>query len=126
MDMKTKDTITIKMEPDILNLFWDEEGFAIGDTESISVNEHYEVNLNINGLQEWLWEYENQCLIPCEAGEISLEELNKTFDWKSFHERGLAFAAQVKKLLPLYTELFYCSPFEDRSGIIDSDGILIK
>ena len=116
----------IKMEPDALNLFWDEEGFAIGDTESISVNEHYEVNLNINGLQEWLWEYENQCLIPCEAGEISLEDLNKTFDWKSFHERGLAFAAQVKKLLPLYTELIYCSPFEDRSGIIGSDGIVIK
>lgn len=126
MDMKTKDTITIKMEPDILNLFWDEEGFSIGDAESISVNEHYEVNLNINGLQEWLWEYENQCLIPCEAGEISLEDLNKTFDWKSFHERGLAFAAQVKKLLPLYTELIYCSPFEDSSGIISSDGILIK
>ena len=126
MDMKTKDTITIKMEPDILNLFWDEEGTAIGDSESISINEHYEVNLNINGLQEWLWEYENQCLIPCEAGEISLEDLNKTFDWKSFHERGLVFAAHVKKLLPLYTELIYCSPFEDRSGIIGSDGILIK
>ena len=118
--------IIIKMEPDALNLFWDEEGTAIGDTKSISVNDHYEVNLDINGLQEWLWEYENQCLIPCESGEMSLEELNKTFDWKSFHERGLAFAAQVKKLLPLYTELFYCSPFEDRSGIIDSDGILIK
>ena len=118
--------ITIKMEPDALNLFWDEEGTAIGDTESISVNEHYEVNLDIKGLQEWLWEYENQCLIPCESGDISLDELNKTFDWKSFHERGLAFAAQVKKLLPLYTELIYCSPFEDRSGIIDSDGILIK
>ena len=118
--------ITIKMEPEALNLFWNEEGTAIGDTESISVNEHYEVNLDIKGLQEWLWEYENQCLIPCESGDISLDELNKTFDWKSFHDRGLAFAAQVKKLLPLYTELIYCSPFEDRSGIIDSDGILIK
>ena len=118
--------ITIKMEPDALNLFWDEEGTAIGDTKSISVNEHYEVNLDINGLQEWLWEYENQCLIPCESGKMSLEELNKSFDWKTFHERGLAFAAQVKKRLPLYTELIYCSPFEDSSGIIDSDGVLIK
>lgn len=118
--------IRIKMEPDAEALFWDEEGTAIGDTESISINDHYEVKLNIKGLQEWLWEYENQCLIPCESGKISLEDLNKTFDWKSFHERGLAFAAQVKKLLPLYTELIYCSPFEDRSGIINSDGILIK
>lgn len=118
--------IIIKMEPDALNLFWDEEGTAIGDTKSISVNDHYEVNLDINELQEWLWEYENKCLIPCESGEIPLEELNKTFDWKSFHERGLTFAAQVKKRLPLYTELIYCSPFEDRSGIIDSDGIIIN
>ena len=73
--------IKIKMEPDILNLFWDEEETSIGDTESISINDHYEINLDIKGLQEWLWEYENQCLIPCESGEISLEELNKTFDW---------------------------------------------
>lgn len=70
MEIKTKDTITIKMEPAILNLFWDEEGTAIGDSESISINEHYEVKLNIQDLQEWLWEYENQCLIPCETGEI--------------------------------------------------------
>ncbi len=118
--------IIIKMEPDAEALFWDEEGTAIGNTESISINDHYEVKLNIKGLQEWLWEYENQCLIPCESGKISLEALNKTFDWKSFHERGLAFAAQVKKLLPLYTELIYFSPFEDRSGIIDSNGVLIK
>lgn len=76
--------------------------------------------------KEWTLEYENQCLIPCKSGEMSLEELNKSFDWKTFHERVLAFAAQVKKLLPLYTELIYCSPFEDKSGIIDRNGILIK
>lgn len=116
----------IKMEPDALNLFWDEEDTAIGDSESISINDHYEVKLNIKGLQEWLWEYENQCLVPCESGEKTLEELNKTFDWKSFHDRGLSFAAQVKKLLPLNTELIYCSPFEDKSRIIDRNGILIK
>ena len=118
--------IKIKMEPDILNLFWDEEETSIGDTESISINDHYEINLDIKGLQEWLWEYENQCLIPCETGETTPEELLKTFDWKSFHKKGLAFAAQIKKLLPLSVELTYCRPFEDKSGIINSDGIVIK
>lgn len=117
--------IKIKMEPDILNLFWDEEGSSIGDTESIYIN-NYEINLDIKGLQEWLREYENKCLIPCEAGEITPEELLKTFDWKSFHKKGLAFAAQIKKLLPLSVELTYCRPFEDKSGIINSDGIVIK
>lgn len=123
---KCLETTAIKMEPDTLNLFWDEEGTAIGNTEYISINDHFEINLDIKGLQEWLWEYENQCLVPCESGEKTLEELNKSFDWKSFHERGLSFAAQVKKLLPLNTEMIYCSPFEDKSGIIDSNGILIK
>lgn len=118
--------IKIKMEPDALNLFWDEEGTAIGDTESISINGHYEVKLNIKELQEWLLEYEHQCLIPCEAGETTPEELLNIFDWKSFHEKGLAFAAQIKKLLPLCVELIYCRPFEDKSGIINSDGIVIK
>ena len=118
--------IRIKMEPDAQKLFWDEEGTAIGDTESISINDHYEINLDIKGFQEWLREYENQCLIPCEAGETTPEELLNIFDWKSFHEKGLAFAAQIKKLLPLCVELIYCRPFEDKSGIINSDGIVIK
>lgn len=118
--------ISIKMEPDAQNLFWNEEGESIGNAESLLVNEHYDIKLNIEGLQEWLSEYENQCLIPCESGTITLEELNKTFDWESFHKRGLAFAAQVKRYLPICVELIYYSPFEDRSGIIDSDGVLIK
>ena len=118
--------IKIKMEPDAAALFWDEEGTAIGDTESISINDHYEVKLNIKELQEWLLEYEHQCLIPCEAGEKTPEELLNIFDWKSFHEKGLAFAAQIKELLPLCVELIYCRPFEDKSGIINSDGIVIK
>ena len=57
------DGIKIKMEPDAQKLFWDEEGTAIGDTESISINDHYEVKLNIKELQEWLLEYEHQCLL---------------------------------------------------------------
>ena len=118
--------LSIKMEPDAQNLFWNEKGESIGNAESLLVNEHYDIKLNIEGLQEWLREYENQCLIPCESGTITLEELNKTFDWESFHKRGLAFAAQVKRYLPICVELIYYSPFEDRSGIIDSDGVLIK
>ena len=53
----------IRMEPDAQNLFWNEEGESIGNAESLLVNEHYDIKLNIEGLQEWLSEYENQCLI---------------------------------------------------------------
>ena len=112
---------TIKMEPDANALFWDEEDTCIGDAQSISLENGEEINLNIPGLQEWLMEYENQCLLPYESGKESIEELNKTFDWKSFHQRGLQFAAEVRKLLPPEFQLKYSAPFEDRSGIMKGD-----
>ena len=120
--------VTIIMQPDsCCSLFWWEDGTCCGDSDSLTLYEGGDsIEIKIPGLKDWLNEYMWYCLVPYEAGEITLEELNKTFDWKSFHNRGLSLAAQVKKLLPLNTELIYCSPFEDKSGIIDSNGILIK
>ena len=37
-----------------------------------------------------------KCLVPCETGEFTPEELIHEFDWKRFHQRGLAFAAVSK------------------------------
>ena len=120
--------VTIKIQPDsCCSLFWWEDGTCCGDSDSLTLYEDGDsIEITIPGLKDWLNEYMWYCLVPYEAGEITLEELNKTFDWKSFHDHGLSFAAQIKKLLPLNTELIYCSPFEDKSGIIDSNGILIK
>lgn len=59
-----------------------------GDEESIEINS-LNIKLDIPDLQKWTSEYLWQVLVPCESGEKKIEEINKTFDWKDFHERGL-------------------------------------
>lgn len=112
------------------SLFWQEDGTCCGDADSLSYGDEHSdetnIDLNIPGLREWLEEYMWRCLVPREAGEITPDELNRTFDWKDFHKRGLALlAAQVKKLLPPNVELLYCKPYEDASGIINDDGVVV-
>ncbi len=121
---------TIKMMPDTsCSLFWQEDGTCCGDAENLSYggerNAETNVNLNIPGLREWLEEYMWRCLVPREAGEITPDELSRSFNWKDFHKRGLAFAAQVKKLLPPNVELLYCKPYEDASGIINDSVFVV-
>ena len=121
---------TIKMMPDTsCSLFWQEDGTCCGDASSLSYGDERDaetnIDLNISGLREWLDEYMWRCLVPCEAGEITPDELSRTFGWKDFHKRGLALAAQVKKLLSPNVELLYCSPYEDASGIISGDGVVV-
>lgn len=115
----------IRMRPeDSSSLFWDEEGVCIGGAESLTLHDSSDdengttIELHIPGLQEWLDEYMWQCLVPCESGTISIEELNKSFNWKKFHKRGTALALEVKKLLPPEISLLYAPPFEDKSGIM--------
>lgn len=131
-------TFFLKMEPDIFALFWNDNpdnwrwGFVYGDDESVSFpksdlenaeNDDDEIRIEFNSpeLSRWLSEYVNEVLIPCEAGEVSVEELNKTFDWKSFHRRGIRLAVAVKKLLPKNVVLKYSAPFEDRSSLLTGE-----
>lgn len=128
--MKECKPYLIKMEPDANALFWndnegdEERGFCIGDDKSLSIDGGRQIDLNIPGLSDWLSEYLWQVLAPCESGEISIEELNKTFDWRDFHKRGIALAVEVKKLLPKNCVLKYAAPFEDKSGLLP-DEVLI-
>ncbi len=109
-------------EPDYDQLFYDpEEGYSYYDTIYLSAEKQIELNINIPGLQDWLNTYINEVLIPCAAGKITLEDLNKNFDWKSFHERGMEIAKEIKKQLPSNIRLQYRAPFEDKSGIIKDD-----
>lgn len=139
-------TFFLKMEPDIFALFWNDDpsnwrwGFVYGDDESLAIpksdleksksenknennDEDDEIKIEFNSLKlsQWLSEYVNEVLIPCEGSEVSIEEINKTFDWKSFHKRGIRLAVAVKKLLPKNVVLKYSAPFEDRSGLFDDE-----
>lgn len=119
------ETDAIKMEPDAYNVFSIisdkvDNGDVCGDEESIEIN-GLSIKLDMPDLKKWTSEYLWQVLVPCESGETTIEEINKTFDWKDFHERGLKLAYKVRELLPKNVRLRYASPFEDRSGIIDDE-----
>lgn len=142
---KLNKTFFLKMEPDIFALFWNDNpdnwrwGFVYGDDESVSFpksdlenikndeenkDDEIEIEFNLPELSRWLSEYVNEVLIPCGGDEVSIEELNKTFDWKNFHKRGIRLAVEVKKVLPKNVVLKYSAPYEDRSGLL-ADEILI-
>ncbi len=114
--------ILLYFEPDYDQLFYEPvEGFSYYDSIYLSDNVQIDLNINIPGLKEWLNNYIDEVLIPCATDKISLEELNRTFDWKNFHKQGLALAKEIKKQLPSYITLKYRAPFEDRSKIIKDD-----
>ena len=113
------------MYPDCFDFLFDEEGDADGAGGSVTV-ENQEINVSIPGMDEWLSEYMWQVLAPYESGKLTREELNKTFDWKSFHQTGIELAKEVKKRLPPYVTLIYKSPFEDISGLIKPDFVIDK
>ena len=114
----------LKMEPeDSLSLFWDDEGICVGNAEHISLKDDT-YNLNFAELQKWADSYMWQILAPSESGEITLEEINKTFDWKSFHRQGIALAVEVKRLVPKDVVLKYSTPFEDGSGILPNEVLI--
>ena len=111
------------MYPDCFDFLIDEEGDVHGAGGDVTI-ENQEINVYISGLDSWLSEYMWQVCVPCESGKLSREELNKTFDWKTFHQTGIELAKEVKKRLPPYVTLIYKSPFEDISGLIKPDFII--
>ena len=124
----------LRMTPDACALFWDDNpesedyGVVYGDDESITLPEYLfpdnvktEISFNSKELSNWLWTYVHQAIVPYECGQLSIEELNKTFDWKAFHLQGITLALAVKKLLPENVILKYSAPFEDGSNCLSGD-----
>ena len=107
-------------EPDYEELIYDTDR-EVCYYDEIYLSDNGTINLDIPGLKEWLGKYVEEVLIPCETGKTTIDGINKTFDWKTFHEQGIKFAKEVKKLLPENIRLKYSAPFEDHSGIIKDD-----
>lgn len=118
-------TLFLRMELDGGGLFWDQEGICIGDAETLTLEDCKDIKLNIEGIQQWANKYMWNVLVPFESGEITIEQINKTFDWKMFHRQGIEFAVEVKKLLPENVFLKYVAPFEDEICLVPKE-ILIR
>ena len=130
---RKKEYFFIKMSPDACALFYNDNngdtdfGVVCGDDESISLPDSDETfQIDMPELSSWLSEYIDKILIPSESGQISIEKLNQTFDWKDFHKRGIKLAIAIKKLLPENVIIKYSRPFEDNSKLIDNDILIIS
>lgn len=118
-------TLFLKMELDGGGLFWKQDGTCIGNVETLTLDDSKDIKLNVDGLQQWANNYMCNVLVPSESGEITIEQINKTFNWKLFHRQGIELAVEVKKLLPKNVFLQYVTPFEDESNLIPKE-ILIR
>ena len=118
-------TLFLKMELDGGGLFWKQDGTCIGNVETLTLDDSKDIKLNVDGLQQWANTYMCNVLVPSESGEITIEQINKTFNWKLFHRQGIELAVEVKKLLPKNVFLKYVTPFEDESNLIPKE-ILIR
>lgn len=118
-------TLFLKMELDGGGLFWKQDGTCIGNVETLTLDDSKDIKLNVDGLQQGANNYMCNVLVPSESGEITIEQINKTFNWKLFHRQGIELAVEVKKLLPKNVFIKYVTPFEDESNLIPKE-ILIR
>lgn len=91
----TSDRIPFDVENDVFEDVCDSDGNAIV----------------IPGFSEWSKEIAG-IIIKSEAGE------EYSFDWEDYHRRGIELAKQLRSKLPSNIDLWYRAPFEDNSGVM--------
>jgi len=106
----------LKIIPDYDEVISDSVGGHIDiEGEEGNIDELYDKDGNpfmIEGLKEWQNEIE-QVVIESSVGRVVT-----SFDWKSYHERGLALANQLRRKMSTDFDLWYQAPVEDKSGLI--------
>ncbi len=107
----------LTMEPDYDEVIFDSEGNPPIELEGEdgNIEELYDKEgkpFQIDGLKEWQEE-----IIPVVI-EGAVGRKVDSFDWKSYHERGLALAQKLRATLSSDFDLWYRAPIEDNSGII--------
>ena len=104
------------IRPDCINIaLFDEEGCAYCCNEDtlelcIDDNKNY-VTIKIPGIEKWQQDFEY-------STDFTKTKTKDDFNWIDWHRRGIEFAKQLRKQLPLSCDLWYDSPFEDKSGTI--------
>ncbi|MBQ7239396.1 MAG: hypothetical protein IJS20_11455 [Bacteroidales bacterium] len=107
----------LTMEPDYDEVIFDSEGNPPIELEGEdgNIEELYDKEgkpFQIDGLKEWQEEIEPIVI------EGAVGRTIESFDWKSYHERGLALAQKLRAKLSSDFDLWYRAPLEDNSGII--------
>ena len=106
----------LMMIPDYDEVISDTEGYHIDiDGDDGNIDELYDKDgkpFMIEGLKEWQTE-----IVPVVI-EGAVGRTIDSFDWKSYHERGLVLAHELRKKLSCDFDLWYKAPVEDKSGLI--------
>lgn len=106
----------LKIYPDYDEVIFDSEGKSVDiDGEDGYIDELYDKDGNpfmvegLKGCQE---------IVPVVL-EGAVGRTVDSFNWKSYHERGLLLAQQLRTKLSDDFDLWYMAPVEDKSGIVN-------
>lgn len=99
----------LTIDPDIMQLLYDEEGVTREELESAYDKDGK--SIKVEDLLEWQKEIE-PIVIASETGETYEK------DWADYHLRGLDLAKQLRERLSTDFDLWYDCPFEDKSGTL--------
>lgn len=106
----------LKVIPDYDEVIIDSEGGHVDlEGDDGNIDELYDKegkSFMIEGLKEWQAEIEPVVI------EGAVGRVVESFDWRSYHERGLALVQQLRRKLSADFDLWYQTPVEDTSGII--------
>ena len=112
----------ITIDPDIAQLFYDEEGVSYEVEKDGTIDFIYDRNGKPIVIKEFLtWHNEiNQIVIDSETGHPY------SMDWKEYHRRGMQLAQTLRNLLSSDFDLWYNAPFEDKSGLIKHPFLVLE
>lgn len=111
-----KDIITINIDAGAD--LWHNDGCAGG----VILEDTFEIDnlsIRIDGFERWRDEF-------TEAVDWATTTVEEGFDWSAWHKRGLELAQQLRQQLPNEYDLWYSAPFEDNSGTLKEDILIIK
>ncbi|MGN0206997.1 MAG: hypothetical protein ACI4BC_07115 [Muribaculaceae bacterium] len=112
----------ITIDPDVAQLFYDEEGVSYEVEKDGTIDFIYDKDGNPIVSKNFLgWHNEiNQIVIASETGNPY------SMDWEQYHNRGIKLAQELRKILSTDFDLWYNAPFEDKSGIIKNPFLVLE
>lgn len=118
--VQVKHILTI--DPDIDQLFYDEEGVSYEVNEEGTIDSVYDKEGNPIVIKDlFTWQNETQqIVIDSETGQPY------SMDWEEYHHRGIELAQRLRKVLSTDFDLWYDAPYEDKSGIIKHPFLVLE
>ena len=103
---------------DVVAIIWNSWGCAqIVDIDDIFETDDF--SIKVEGLYQWHMDLDK-------AADWANTKVEDGFDWAAWHKRGLELAQNLRQQLPDEYDLWYSAPFEDKSGTLKEDFLIIK